>query len=185
VAQLVPPPQSYYRAGDPLISVAAPADAAQVVALLPDGEIKQLVFNAANEHWEARFDIPTHTTPGDYVITVIMVNRDGSRRTLTLHYTVDASGPHGANQSLIRSAGTPALPASLHLQMRVEVDTARVTALLPWGDRTELRPEVNQHVVFGARVAVPAEWQGRPVPVTFILTDRAHNRTTVMVDMNQ
>jgi hypothetical protein len=34
-------------------------------------------------------------------------------------------------------------------------------------------------------VPVPAEWVGRAGPVNFIVTDQAHNRTTIVMDLSQ
>src|SRR5205823_5242457 len=68
----------YARAGDPLINVTAPADAAQVIAILPGGEVKRLRFIERENRWQARFDIPTYAAEGDYAIQVIIVKRDGT-----------------------------------------------------------------------------------------------------------
>jgi hypothetical protein len=61
-------------------------------------------------------------------------------------------------------------------------DTARVMALLPWGEQVALRPAGRPRHFFGS-VPVPPAHRGRADRITFILTDRAHNRTMVTVDM--
>jgi len=81
-----------------LISVAAPADAQQVIAILPGGEIKRLAWNAITQRWEARFDIPTYATEGAYVITIIVVRKEGTRQMLTMRYHVDLTPPRGAGR---------------------------------------------------------------------------------------
>ncbi len=166
------------RMGDPLIQVEAPPDALQVVAVLPGGEIKRLMWNAAAGRWEARFDIPTYAQEGTYVITVIIVDRNGTRRTLTLRYHVDVTPPTGVGRA--QAAGG----ASLRLEFDGGTDTARVSALLPWGEQIALKPS-GQGRTFFARVPVPlGQTEKATQTVTFIVTDQAHNRSTVTVEVS-
>jgi Ca-activated chloride channel family protein len=165
------------RAGDPLIHVEAPADARQVIALLPDGVIKQLTFHAESHRWEARFDIPTYAAEGDYAVTVIVLLRDGTRQVLSLHYRVDMSAPTGKGRAQVGPAGAPVL----RLEVTASPDTARVAALLPWGARVELAPSPTGG--FEARVPVPMDWDIRAGAVKLLLTDRAHNRMTLVIDL--
>ncbi|HOS43856.1 MAG TPA: VIT domain-containing protein, partial [Armatimonadota bacterium] len=83
------------RMGDPLITVDAPADAQQVLAVLPNGEVKPLRYNAERGRWEARFDVPAYAKSGAYEITILVVLTDGTRKTLTWRYTVDVTPPAG------------------------------------------------------------------------------------------
>lgn len=166
------------RMGDPLIHVEAPADAQQVVALLPGGEIKRLVFNAVRRRWEARFDIPAYAREGEYVITIIIVLKDGTRRLVRLAYHVDLTPPTGAGSAQFVPASVP----MLRLEIEGSEDTARVVALLPWGAKTVLTPSARPHHFF-ALAPIPAGQQGIARVVTFVLTDKAHNRTVVTVDM--
>jgi hypothetical protein len=166
------------RMGDPLIRIDAPADASQVVALLPGGEIKRLQFNASSRQWEARFDIPTYAGEGEYQITVIIVHRDGRRQQVTLRYHVDVTPPLGRGSA----ARVPAAEPALRLELEASEDTARVTALLPWGEQVALRPSSRPRLFFGM-VPVPPALRGQAGRVTFVLTDRAHNRTSMTVDM--
>jgi hypothetical protein len=166
------------RMGDPLISVEAPADAEQVVALLPPGEVKPLTFNLDKQRWEARFDIPAYAAEGEYVITVIIVLQDGTRKVLTLRYRVDLTPPTGAGQAQVVTAAEP----TLRLEVDASEDTARVAALLPWGERVELKPSTQPHRFF-TLVPVPPAQPGTAFAVTFMLTDQAHNRTTVQVEV--
>jgi hypothetical protein len=166
------------RMGDPLISVEAPADAEQVVALLPHGEVKPLTFNPDKHRWEARFDIPAYAAEGEYVITVIIVLKDGTRKVLTLRYRVDLTPPTGAGQAQVVAAAEP----TLRLEVDSSEDTARAAALLPWGERVELKPSTQPHRFF-TLVPVPPAQSGATFAVTFVLTDQAHNRTTVQVEV--
>lgn len=166
------------RMGDPLIQVEAPEDALQVIALLPGGEIKRLVWNRDARRWEARFDIPGYTEEGTYRITVVIVGSDGARRTLVLRYHVDVTAPTGAGRvQTTAGAGNGAL----RLELDASEDTARVVALLPWGEPVPLGPSPDRPGRFFALVPVPAGREGQAPAVTFVLTDRAHNRTAITV----
>jgi len=168
------------RMGDPLLEVEAPAEAQRVVALLPTGEVKPLAFNPVRQRWEARFDIPVDAPEGAYLVTVIIVLQDGSRKVLTLRYHVDLTPPNGAGKAQRVTAAEP----TLRLEMEADADTARVAALLPWGERADLKPSTRPNG-FWALVPVPPAYQGRALGVTFVLTDRAHNRTKVRVEAGE
>src|SRR5262249_9921003 len=127
------------RPGDPLIRVEAPADARQVVALLPGGEVKRLAPAPESECWEAHFDIPAYAAEGEYRVTVIVVLADGRRQVLALRYRVDRTPPTGAGRVLARSAAQHE-GRTVRLEIEADLDTARVAALLPWGERAELKP---------------------------------------------
>lgn len=181
-------PHAYFmRQGDPLISIEAPADAVQVIALMPDGEIKKLVLE--NGHWQARFDVPTHADEGSYVITIIIVNRDGTRRTLTLRYKVDVTAPRGTATAHLANpadqAATPGSAEKLRLEIAGDADCARAMAILPWGTKIQLAPSSQRTHGFFALADVPGEWRGKALKITYVLTDRAHNRTTLCVDATQ
>ena len=166
----------FMRWGDPLISIEAPADAVQVIALLPNGEIKKLVWNGTK--WQARFDIPTHAEEGDFPITVIIVNKDGTRRQIALHFKVDVTAPQGSGT--VQRANE-----KLRLEVTADSDTTRVSALLPWHQKEELTASTQIANRFFALADIPADWRGKAVQITYVLTDKAHNRTTISVDMEQ
>jgi hypothetical protein len=165
------------RMGDPLIQVEAPADAARVVALMPGGQVKPLSYNVASRKWEARFDIPTYATESTYTITVIIIGPDGARRTVTLRYHVDLTPPTGKGRAWMVSTPT----RILRLEMDASPDTARIAALLPWGVEVPLG-SCGSPGRFFALIPIPAGREA-PATVTFALTDKAHNRTAVTVDV--
>ena len=165
------------RMGDPLIAVDAPVDAQQVVALMPNGEVKRLRYVPQHHRWEARFDVPGYATEGDYVIRIIVVLKDGSKKTLEMKYSVDLTPPQGkVRASMVEGSGR-----KLRLEADCDADTARVVALTPWGDRIAMAPSSQPHRFF-ALAAAPAGDLG-PASVTFILTDKAHNRTTLTTNV--
>lgn len=169
------------RAGDPLLTVEAPRDAAQVIALMPGGDVKRLAYDAQSGRWEAHFDIPMSAAEGDYAVTVIIVRRDGTRSRLTLHYRVDLTAPLGTGMARLDGGTAP----TLRLKLTAEEGTARVSALLPWGDKIDLRPSDTEKDVFEASAPVPSASVGTTPKVTFVLTDRAHNRTAITVDLSK
>jgi Ca-activated chloride channel family protein len=162
------------RAGDPLLRVSAPANAAQVVAVMPSGEVKALVFNAATKSWEARFDIPTWVPDGNYAVAVMIVDGSGLRNRVQLHFRVDNKPVQGMGQLKVRGD-------NWRLEVSVGEEVNRVSALLPWGQKLDLS---QQNGRFAAEVAIPESFRDQKKTVTFLLTDTAHNRTTISVDEN-
>jgi len=167
------------RMGDPLISVQAP-DAVSVVALMPDGQIKQLVFDAQKNRWEARFDIPASAAEGEYTIQIIVVRKDNSRQMLTMHYSVDLTPPTGNAQIKVIDKNYSGQKV-LRLEMQTDENAARVSALLPWNTKVELMPSENTSNQFFALTPVPEGYGKSTFPVTFVLTDKAHNRAEITV----
>jgi len=147
------------------------------VAVMPDGEIKRLEFNRDSERWEARFDIPTYAREGDYRIQILIVGRDGAHRSQTFPYHVLLTPPSGRGQA------QPVAGSSTALRLEVEAseNAARVSALLPWGEKAELSPTADPHR-FLTSATVPEAFRNRPLAITFILTDKAHNRTEIRLD---
>lgn len=168
------------RMGDPLISVQAP-DAVSVVALMPDGQIKQLVFDAQKNRWEARFDIPASAAEGEYTIQIIVVRKDGSRQMLQMHYSVDLTPPAGNAQMKVIDKNYSGQKV-LRLKVQTDDNAARVSALLPWNAKVELMPSENTSNQFFALTPVPESYDKSTFPVTFVLTDKAHNRAEITVE---
>ena len=160
------------RPGDPLVSVAAPKDARSVVALLPDGTVQPLAWNAANTKWETRFDVPAYALDGQYLVRVLVVNADGKRQGFSMPFSVDTVKPRALGE--VGGDGS-------HWNLKILSDerTDRVCALLPWGRKDLFALSGG---LFAARVAVPKAWQGREAKVRFLVTDKAHNRTEISVD---
>lgn len=165
------------RMGDPMITVDAPGDAKRVVAVLPGGETKVLEYNPSKKQWEARFDIPLYAREGSYTIDIVIVLKDGTRKTLTMNYKVDTTPPSGQGKVSVKTE----LGQKFQLTLDADDDTARVIALMPWGERVEMVRSANDHRRFFAVVSVQ-NGHNNPAQVTFILTDRAHNRLSVLMD---
>ncbi|HEY0074388.1 MAG TPA: hypothetical protein VGB77_09820, partial [Abditibacteriaceae bacterium] len=73
----------------------------------------------------------------------------------------------------------------LRLEVSGDKDTARVSAILPWNEKVHLAASTQNPQRFFAIVEPPAAWQGRALQVTYLLTDRAHNRTVITVDLEK
>ncbi len=167
------------RWGDPLISVLAPASCRQFVAIMPDGTLLPLRFDSQKGAWEARFDVPTWATEGDYRVQVLIVSPSGARQKLTMNFALDVSAPSGVGtvQSEVKGGGK-----TWQLRLESDAQTDRVSAFTPWNERIELRRDAMG--VFTAPVAVPAEFRAQKAKIRFVLTDKAHNRTEILVDWN-
>ena len=175
------------RMGDPLIQVEAPENAQQVIAIFPDGTIKKMTWNADAQKWETRFDVPTYAAEGQYSVQVAVVLTDGTRHNLTFRFSVDITAPTGKGEAsrLVDNADK----AVLRLEFQGDKDTARVEAILPWNEKIALAPSMQTEYGYFALSTLPPEYsQANNQNVTrvqFIVTDRAHNRTSVMVDMSR
>ena len=167
----------HLRLGDPLIAIDAPRDALQVVAVMPDGQIKRFQWNDAAQRWEARFDIPNYAAEGAYEIRVVVVEKDGARHENTVRYNVDMTAPNGAGAARLSAENG----ATLRLEIAGDKDTARVFALVA-GEKIELKLSPQGDGRFFALTPLAAGQQA-PDKVTYILTDLAHNRTTIEVDI--
>ncbi len=173
------PSQYQVRPGDPLISLAAPRDAQQVVAILPDGTFKKLEWNAVTSRWETRFDVPTYAPDGGYEVQILLVRRDGTRAHFQMRFDVDTAAPRAR---ALKSASGKANGATWNLRLQTEAGTERVSALTPWNERVKLQNRGGG--MWSRPIAVPTQWQGKSARVRFIVIDSAHNRTEVLVDWN-
>ena len=168
--------------GDPPIYVQAPANAKSVVAVMPDGAVKTLEYNADAKRWEGNYDVPTTTAEGLYTIQILIVGADNARRRYGLQFRVDTTPPRGTGQVLLAPPTGVNGARAVRLQIEHGGDVARVTALLPWGEKVALLPSTTHSQRFFALVKTPPEYVGKAIEVTYILVDRAHNFTTIQAE---
>ncbi|RYX83261.1 hypothetical protein EON83_15455 [bacterium] len=159
------------KPGDPLISVKAPRASRRVIAILPSGEILPLTWNARTLAFEARFDVPAHAIAGPYAVQVIVVGERGERHQLVMHFSVEDNGPDG-NARLFFSPQNP------RLELECDARTDRVSAFLASGERVELAREATGRW----SAALPSQVASGD-KVRFVLTDAAHNRTEITLDL--
>ncbi len=165
------------RPGDPLIRIFAPQTARRVVAILPDGQILPLSWIGQSKAWEARFDVPGYVADGAYRVAVLIENSGGKRTRFELTYQVDTRVPNG-------DAGVLKVGGRAQLQLSAGADVSRVTAILPWNERIQLK-RGSLTSAWSGTVEVPQDWQGKAASIRFVLTDAAHNRTTIEVDWSR
>jgi len=90
VASLTP---ARIKPGDPVLKIPAPADSAAVTAMLPFGEVKDLVWDAQDQVWTTRFLVPRTVADGVYWIHVVVTGEDGATDWYRISYTVDTKAP--------------------------------------------------------------------------------------------
>jgi len=127
--------------------------------------------------------VPTYAEEGAYAVSIVVVFENGTRQHLTMRFHVDVTAPQGEAKALIVGEGgsTPAW----RLEIDGDKDTARVLAILPNGEKIELAPSTEKANRFFALAPTGSTPDAKNGAVVFILTDRAHNRTTIEVDMKQ
>jgi Ca-activated chloride channel homolog len=79
--------------GDPILRVQAPADAQQVTAYFPFGQVTDLEYHPGSESWRTRFLVPNHVPDGDYAVRVLVVGADGQARMIDVPYTIESDAP--------------------------------------------------------------------------------------------
>ena len=162
------------RMGDPLIAVKAPRDTQKIVAILPTGEVKTLLWNEKTQEFEARFDVPTYAPEGDFKVEIRLVLADGTRRRFAMIFGVDLQAPQGV-------AFAHKIEKQTLLRLESDEQTDRVSAFTPWNARVELRRDESG--AFTAPLEIPLEWREKAAQIRFVLTDKAHNRTDILVDL--
>lgn len=163
--------------GDPYIEVRAHADASRVTAIFPNGDIKELTFDALKSAWSGRFDIPFGTPEGDYRVTIVVVHKTGERTRFVLVYKNLLSAPQVLATSTILTAKRGA-PLAVSVSGK---GISRAVAVAPWGERAELSAKTGP---WQGTLTVPATWQAGNQSITVVLFDGAHNRTEVTLDVD-
>lgn len=164
--------------GDPYIAVRAPEDAALVVALFPDGDIKNLLWNPAKKVWDGRFDIPFGTPEGAYKVTILVVHKDGQRNQLVLTYQNRLTGPTVERDSLQTLTAGRGAPVTVSVEGQ---NIARATLVTPWGERVAMTDGGKGR--WQGDVTVPTTHPTGSTELTVILLDGAHNGTEVTLDL--
>ncbi|MCO4773830.1 MAG: VWA domain-containing protein [Deltaproteobacteria bacterium] len=90
VASLTP---ARIKPGDPVLKIPAPASSAAVTAMLPFGEVKDLVWDGQDQVWTTRFLVPRSVDDGVYWIHVVVTGEDGGTDWYRISYTVDTKAP--------------------------------------------------------------------------------------------
>ncbi|MCO5297822.1 MAG: VIT and VWA domain-containing protein [Fimbriimonadaceae bacterium] len=164
-----------YRPGDPLLSIDAPQNARQVVAVFPEGDVKPLEWNATARRWEVRFDIPASFADGSYTVTVYIVEADGTRRVVKMPFEVSTVAPEMHPLSRLLKADT------IRLELDPDPRWARISLLTPWGDRLEFVYDAATGKI-RLDVVLPRGFEGGWFRLVGL--DRAHNQAQMRILIN-
>jgi len=160
--------------GDPVLTLAAPADARKVVAYFPFGLVKRLRWEPIRGHWSVRFLVPRDVPDGIYVIRVAIHHRDGAIEWKEVEYIIDGTAPE-----MVASVPTTARAGEL---LPLEVDpfeqVRQVYAWLPGLGKERLPllldPDTGR---YAGLLPLPADLPaGRTITVRIVVRDLARNR---------
>lgn len=160
----------YPTGGDPLLSVAAPADA-HVTAYFPWGETRSLVYDPKSRLWKCRFIIPASVGHGVCKVAVVITLSDGHQQRQTVCFEADEEAPTGLATAHLKLE--PGLGWYTEVQVETSPDTRRVMAQLANGKVLDLKKEAGRWVLRTA---------GRHRSLQVTLLDNGHNRTILTVE---
>ena len=159
--------------GDPVLDIAAPADARRVTATFSFGLVKELTFDAQRARWRGRFLVPEGLPDGAYTILVVIELADGSRIERREPYVLDSK----ADDFVVEMLPKAAKPGAL---LTVKVDSVEPAdevyvhcRELGWL-RLVLSSEDAIH--WTTRVRVPGDITKGDYQVLVVVRDRAGNR---------
>lgn len=156
----------FARMGDPLLIVQAPKDA-KVSALLPDGRLVSLTWNAQASRWEHRFDLPPGSKEGEAKIPVWIRHAKGQVESVSMKVNVDQTAP-GLQ---VRWTKTE---KGWRVEAWTESGVPRVNLSLSDGRRLSLNRMSDKGELVHWALEVEGSLTGEAVVVA---TDSAHNRT--------
>lgn len=158
----------FARMGDPLLIVQAPRDA-KVSALLPDGRLVSLAYNAQAQRWEHRFDLPPGSTEGEVTIPVWIRHAKGQTESSQVKINVDQASPT-AKLTWTKS------DKGWRVEVITEAGVARVNLSLADGRRLSFTRLADRGYEVEWVLEISGDLAGEAV---VIITDSAHNRTEV------
>lgn len=156
----------FARMGDPLLIVQAPKDA-KVSALLLDGRLVSLTWNAQASRWEHRFDLPPGSKEGEVTIPVWVRQAKGQVESLQMKVNVDQTAPELKVEWTKTEKGW-------RVEAWTESGVARVNLSLSDGRRLSLYRMSDKGELVHWALEVEGALSGDAVVVA---TDSAHNRT--------
>jgi hypothetical protein len=122
--------------GDPLLAVAAPADARLVTAYFPFGLIKDLRYEAGVGRWQTRFLVPRTVRDGQYQVPVTILHADGHLETVSASYRIDSRAP---DFDLVVTPG----PGGVSVRVQGAEPLRRVTVALADNPRVRIELAAN------------------------------------------
>ena len=83
----------YMPPGDPLLTIEAPADAEEVIALFPWGPVVEMEWDELRQRWYHRFLVPREIEDGEYLIRAFITMPDGTTEIWTELLVIDSEAP--------------------------------------------------------------------------------------------
>jgi hypothetical protein len=155
----------YMPPGDPLLTIDAPREAEEVIAILPWGPVVQLEWDELRERWYHRFLVPRDVQDGAYEIRAFVTMPDGRTEVWVEELVIDGSAPELDVEVLVDSGITLVL-------IRPE-EPLRSLIVEPVG-----HPEQRHRVDLRGRdeELIEVVLPGTFTEVTVVAKDRAMNR---------
>ena len=151
--------------GDPVISVRAPQNARQVMAVFPFGLRLDLTWDPMTERWISRFLVPKDVKDGVYRVEILIELRDGSFEQTQVSYTIDST----AEDVVVH---TSEVPGGVLVRVLTGDEPREVRAIL--ADTPDARALLAPGVQMGCSAAFLAAAPGRHT-LRVVVTDRARN----------
>ena len=159
--------------GDPVLEIAAPADARRVTATFPFGLVKELSWDGQRSRWRGRFLVPEGVPDGHYSILIVIELADGSRIERREPYVLDSK----ADDFQVELTPKPARAGKL---VTVSVDSVEPAdeVYVHCKELGWLRQVLTSKddVRWTAKVRVPAGVAPGEYRVLLVVRDRAGNR---------
>ena len=156
--------RKHMRPGDPLLTVEAPRDAQQVMAVFPWGELVRMRWDEVRERWYHRFLVPRGVEDGVVHIDILIVLPDGSVERTREELIIDSTAPELVVEARWDRGNT-------HVSVLPE-EPLRSVHVFPIG-----RPELRVRVDVRALGLVPGE------PVEVVLLGQWSEITVVAKDL--
>jgi len=160
----------YMPPGDPLLTIDAPAEAEEVIAIFPWGPVVELEWDSHRQRWFHRFLVPREIEDGEYTIRAFITMPDGTTEVWSELLVIDSLAPE-LDISLERDRGVT------RVILRPE-EPLRSVWIEPVG-----HPELRHRVDLRGRDqdAIEVVLPGLFDEVRVVAKDRAMNRVEVVV----
>jgi Ca-activated chloride channel family protein len=157
--------------GDPVLTVAAPADARQVTATFPFGLVKDLAWDGRTATWKTRFLVPKTVADGIYAAEVRVVLADGAIELSRVNYKIDSAAPDFEVE-------TEAAPGGVRIVVRTGQPAREVIVALVGNPQVRLvLTPARGREVFSGVLALPAG----PHELRVVVADVARNEATDVI----
>jgi len=159
--------------GDPVLEIAAPADARRVTATFPFGLVKELSWDAQRSRWRGRFLVPAGVPDGHYTVLIVIELADGGRIERREPYVLDSKA-EDFQVELSPKPARPGKPVSVNVDSVEPASEVYVHCKeLGWLRQGLTSPD---GVRWTTKARVPARSAAGAYRVLLVVRDRAGNR---------